>query len=237
MEQSPLQVYKKAYDLHYKEKKLLDASTLYQNIIQNFPDTDVSVYASLQLSKIKSNRVSTSISKKKSSSGWLLWLFISINLILTAGIISILGFNIQTISKQQATQSKISQTVSKLYAGNEDEALSLLNELKISTRNDITPFVLAADIYLKRDDFSKAREEYKAFQNLYPGNPLVIAGIKEINKEEAVYLEIKKREKKLKEEREAKEEEVKKKEEMKKTRYKEPEPPPKIINKKDITYF
>ena len=236
MENSPLQIYKKAYDLHYKEKKLLEASALYQEIMQKFPDTDVSVYSSLQLSKIRSNSVSPGVVNRKAASGWIVWFLIIVNLVLTAGIITGLVLNIQMVNKHRNTVSKISQTIGKLYAGKEEEALSILNELKITTRNDITPFVISADIYLNRHDFNKAREEYKAFQSLYPGNPLVVAGIKEINKEETGFLENKKREKKHKE---AQPEEDKKKKVEKKAapEYTEPEPPPKIIKKEDITYF
>jgi len=94
MENSPLQIYKKAYDLHYREKKLLEASTLYQEIMQKFPDTDVSVYSSLQLSKIRSNSVSPGMINRKASSGWIVWFLIIVNLVLTAGIITGLVLNI-----------------------------------------------------------------------------------------------------------------------------------------------
>lgn len=236
MENLPLQIYKKAYDLHYKEKKLLEAGNIYQEIIQKFPDTDVSVYASLQLSKIRSNSVSAGVSNRKASSGRFIWFLIIVNLVLTAGIIAGLVINIQMVNKRQKTISKISQTIGKLYAGKEEEALSILNELKITARNDITPFIISADIYLKKHDFNKARTEYKAFQSLYPGNPLVVVGIKRINKEETGYLENEKRERKLKGAK-LEEEEKKKKEEKTTPKYKEPKPPPKIIKKEDITYF
>lgn len=236
MENSPLQIYKKAYDLHYKEKNLLEASNIYQEIIQKFPETDVSVYASLQLSKIRSNSVSTGVSNRKASFGWFVWFLIIVNLVLTIGIIAGLVINIQMVDKRQATISKISQAIGKLYAGREEEVLSILNELKISTRNDITPFVISADIYLKRHDFNRAREEYKAFQSLYPGNPLVVTGIKRINKEETDYLENEKREKKLKETK-LKEENKEREEEKTTPKYRETEPPPKIIKKEGITYF
>lgn len=236
MENSPLQIYKKAYDLHYKEKKLPEASAIYQEIIQKFPDTDVSVYASIQLSKIRSNSVSTGVSGKKASSGWFVWFLVIINLILTAGIIAGLVMNYRMVNTRQKAVSKVAQTIGKLYAGKDDEALSILNELKITTRNDITPFVISADIYIKKQDFNKAREEYKAFQSLYPGNQLVVEGIKSINKEENEYLESEKKAKKLVE---AKLMEEKNRKEEKKTapKYTEPEPLPKIINKEDISYF
>ena len=236
MDNSPLQIYKKAYDLQYKEKKLLEAGNIYQELINNFPDSDVSVYASLQLSKIQSNKLSTNTTHKKASSGWFVLLLLIVNLVLTGGVIFVLLMHIQIVNRHKEAILKISQTIGKLYAGKERDALSLLNELKISSRNDITPFVISADIYLKKHDFNKAREEYKALQNICPGNLLVIEGIKRINKEEADYIENQKRMIKLKE---VKLEEKKNKQGKKKVtpRYKKIRPRPKIIEQKDITYF
>lgn len=236
MENSPLQVYKKAYDLQYKEKKPLEAGNIYQEIINNFPDSDVSVYASLQLSKIQSNKLSTSVTQKKASSGWFVLLLLIVNLVLTGGIIFGFFIHIQIVNKHKENINKITQTIGKLYAGKEEEALSILNELKITTRNDITPFVISADIHMKKHSFNKAREEYKAFQSLYTGNTLVIAGIERINKEEADYIEDQKR---IKKHKEIKLDEEKKKQKEKKVtpQYKKIKHRPKIIDNKDITYF
>lgn len=236
MEDSPLQIYKKAYDLQYKEDKRLEASAIYQELINNFPDSDVSVYASLQLSKIQSNKLTTRIPHKKTSSGWFVVLLLIVNLVLTGGIIFKLFLHVQMVNRHREATLKISQTIGKLYAGKEGEALSLLNELKTSSTDDITPFVIAADIYLKKHDFNKAREEYKTFQNKYPGSQLVIEGIKKINREEAVYIENQKRIRNIKGETLEKEKRKQKKKKVT-PQNKEIEPRPKVIDKKDISYF
>ena len=55
MNNSPLELYQKAYKLHYKSNDIEAAYSLYEKIIEQFPEDNISAYASIQLQKIQSN--------------------------------------------------------------------------------------------------------------------------------------------------------------------------------------
>jgi len=185
MEKTPLQLYKKAYDLHYTKKQFKEAGHIYKELLANFPDSEVSNYASIQLSKIISNNIDKNIPKKKVAIGSILILFL---LLLNTAVLGItlfwLSTHIQLSKTQSAITMKTAQAISNIYAGNEHVALTILKELKYLTKDDITPYEISANIFLKQNQFKKARNEYESFQILYPDNGIIAAKIDLINKEE-----------------------------------------------------
>lgn len=246
MDNSPLQLYKKAYDLHYRRKKLRDASYIYKELINNFPGSDVANYASIQMSKIQShyinrnmpNNYNTNLTPRQAG----ILTILIINIILTLGAIFWLAMHIQSARNQNMTVMKLSQVMGKMYADKDIEAINILKELKFVTHNSIVPYEMTADIYLKKNDFAKARNEYETFQSRFPENLLSSVKIDKINREEKAYLErIKKTELIEKPIQEPQIEKKTKKNEKPRTvnRKKEVdrEYTPKIIDDEDISYF
>lgn len=238
MDLIPLQQYKKAYDLQYKKHDPESAAETYREIIQTFPDSDVAMYSSIQLSKIQSQGGSgetfEDVPGKKNRSGVFVVVLLILNLLLTAGVIVGLMLHSQIVAKRQEGLAKISRAVAKFSMGKEDDALGILTEVKIVTRGDIMPYAITADIHCKNNNFLKARSEYEAFQRLYPENIQAAEAVKKVNKEEDAYIREEKT--RLLAKDTVRVEKVKKKA-ARKSHYREPEPIPRKINRSDISYF
>jgi tetratricopeptide (TPR) repeat protein len=201
METTPLQLYKKAYDLHYRENNPEKARELYRKLIRDHADSDASFYASIQLSKIQSQAAALThidathdeTSAPRASSGWLVIFLLIVNLLLTAVVIIGFALHVRSVTARNESISRMMACVGKLSVGRDETALEILNELKIALREDITPYAISADIYCKQHDYLKARKEYEAFDRLFPGNVLVRQGVKEVNKLEDRYIKKTKR--------------------------------------------
>jgi len=237
MKNTPLQIYKKAFDLQYKENNTEEASSLYRELIRNFPDSDVSFYSSIQLSKMQSHAIPMDTSNKKTTRLWPVVTLLVINFILTAGMLFAFLTYYQREKKREGTTIKIVQALGKLYAGKDNDALSMLEGLKLSSRNDVTPFVLSAYIHVKNNNFKRAKMELEAYRSLYPADLFVKAEIDKIDKEEEMYRE--NTEKTRLVETAPPPVEERKSEVIIKSapKYREPEPSPKVIKKDEITYF
>jgi flagellar basal body-associated protein FliL len=185
MENTPLQLYKKAYELHYTKKKLKKAGHIYKELLSNFPDSEVSKYASIQLSKIITNNIDEDMPKNKATIGFILLIsFLVINTVALGGTLFWLYSHIQFSKSQNFIAMKTAQSISNIYAGNEEAALNILRELKYHTKDDITPYEISANIFLKQNQFKKARNEYESYKILYPDNIISTTKIDLINKEE-----------------------------------------------------
>ncbi len=61
MANTPFELYEEAYRLHYRDKKIPDAVTMYEAIMREFPDSSECGYAFIQLQKIKANAVTAGL--------------------------------------------------------------------------------------------------------------------------------------------------------------------------------
>lgn len=232
MELLPLQLYRQAYTYHYKEKNEEKAVELYRKIINTFPESEVSTYAMLQLSKIQANAPAVpKHDSERSSSRASVAVLLVINFLFTLSTLLLLSFFVYQGNKKHFVTTKVSQCLGKIAMGKEKEALSLLDEIKLQVKNDITPFLLTADIYLKQNDFVNARKEFETFAALCSNNDqLATYYIDIINKKENFHkITItqnenagKKREKSTP---------------VNKQIPHQPEPEPTLISTKDIYYF
>jgi hypothetical protein len=190
MANSALELYQKAYDLHYKRNDIAHACEIYTKIIDDFGTTDAAAYAAIQLQKIKANEATLEVARTgKRRAGPVATTFIVINLILLLGAAAASTYLHYRTDARLEKMSLLSRVLGKMYAGRDNEALQLLDEMKIRMRKDITPFALAADIHRKNHEYLKARKQYEAFQRLYPGSPIPREEIARINEEEDVYIE------------------------------------------------
>jgi len=167
MENSPLELYETAYRLHYAENKIAEALKYYEALIKEFPESNECGYAVVQIQKIKSNDVAASISVKGKAHPLAAISFILCLLLLCAvGGAWILLQNKLSITQRQASLS--ARALANVLNGNDEDAITLLGEMKLLSNTDITPYELSAQIYRKAGKIEKARAEYDTFFSLNP---------------------------------------------------------------------
>ncbi|MBD3393085.1 MAG: tetratricopeptide repeat protein [Chitinivibrionales bacterium] len=186
-ESSPLKLYQKAYVLHHKEHKLAQACEIYERLIKEFPDADVSAYASVQLQKIHASEVTGKIARQRGP-GLPTILLLIVNVLLLCAVGLLFGMHVYQLDAERVKHGALAQALAKMYSGQEEEALDILRELKISFRNDITPFVISSEIYRRHNDYLRARKEYETYRRLYPDDPVPVKEIAKLNKEEDAYI-------------------------------------------------
>jgi hypothetical protein len=156
MAQSPLELYEEAYRLQYHDKKIHDAVKVYEAIIRDFPDSNECAYSVIQLQKVKAGDITKAL--KKTPSGvyplFILALMTSFFALLVALIGALLLFR-EMKTEQQRTTLAIA-ALSKMFCGDETNALKLLDEIKAISRRDALAFELSADIYRSHDQPAKA---------------------------------------------------------------------------------
>jgi tetratricopeptide (TPR) repeat protein len=182
-ETTPLKLYQKAYELHYSERKIVKACDIYEQIIHQFPDSEVSAYASIQLQKIRAGKFA------KSGSGQGLSLpvmvLLVVNFAAVIGLAIILSVALVQIKSRHVQARLIDQAIARLYSGRPGEALHVLKQAKILNTEEITPFLVCAEIFRKNNEFAKARQEYDTYARLNPGDSLPEIEIRSINDEES----------------------------------------------------
>jgi tetratricopeptide (TPR) repeat protein len=188
MEQSPLELYQKAYLLHYKERKVNEAVDIYQRLIKDFPDSNVSAYAVIQLQKIRANQASKELKHGRSGLSLPILLLFGLQFLFIAAAGSYYYYMVKPSQTHSEYQSALSLSVGKMAVGKDGEALEILMKLKTAATNDIVPYALSAEIYQKRYDFERAKAEYAEFQRAYPSDPSVAVMLEQNAEEERAYL-------------------------------------------------
>jgi len=167
MENSPLELYETAYRLHYAENKIPEALSYYEALIREFPESNECGYAVVQIQKIKSNDVAASITGKGKAHPLATLSFLFCLLLLGAGGVGwTVTQNKLSVANRQASLSV--RALSCALTGNDEDALMLLNEMKLLSTADITPYELSAHIYRRAGKSDKARAEYDTFFGLNP---------------------------------------------------------------------
>jgi tetratricopeptide (TPR) repeat protein len=167
MENSPLELYETAYRLHYAENKIPEALKYYEALIKEFPESNECGYAVVQIQKIKSNDVAATVAGKNRAHPVAILSFLLCLLIIAGGGCGwIILQNKLSTARQQASLS--ARALANALNGNDDDALMLLDEMKLLSSADITPYELAAHIYRRAGKIKKARSEYDTFFSLNP---------------------------------------------------------------------
>lgn len=183
MEKTPLELYETAYRLHYEENRIKDAVNYYEKLISEFPESIECGYAAIQLQKIKSSELVNVLKKSnKAPFAVIISLIFSLISMCASGAGYYLLYSKMLTEQKRATLAV--SAIGKMYRGEDDEALKTLTELKILSKNDITPFELSADIYRKRVQFDQARAEYELFYRLNPGRQPTSSEMNIIRKDE-----------------------------------------------------
>lgn len=167
-ENSPLEIYETAYRLHYIDNRIAEAVKYYEILIREFPDSNECGYAAVQIQKIKANGLISELnnsSKAKQSLTILAFVLSIISILLSASV----SYYFYSRYKTEQSRIKLALTaLSKVYIGDDNEALRVLTELKINGKNDIMPFELSSDLYQKKGLYEQARSEYEIFFRLNP---------------------------------------------------------------------
>lgn len=235
LHKTALEMYRDAYNLHYKIGDTEKAKKIYEEIIEGYPVSDAADYASIQLKTIKDSMdiIGTTNPSTPKQSGTASLVVSIITLFITVTILVFGIFHIKRTKAELKNISDLSMAQNKIMVGNYDEALLILSELKIRNEENILSFILASDIYVDRKDFKKARHELQTFQRLNPGNIDIITYLKRLDDKEALFF-AKMKKKKEKE----KSENLASKSKVTRTRYvKESEPKVRKIKKEEISYF
>jgi tetratricopeptide (TPR) repeat protein len=179
MENSPLELYETAYRLHYAENKIPEALKYYEALIKEFPESNECGYAVVQIQKIKSNDVAASVAGKSRAHPLAVLSFLLCLLILVGiGGAWLALQNKLSVAQRQASLSV--RALSNVILGNDNDALILLDEMKLLENTDITPYELSAHIYRKMGKLDKARSEYDTFFSLNPEDKEKYGAIEEL---------------------------------------------------------
>lgn len=168
LENSSLEIYETAYRLHYIDKRIDEALKYYEVLIREFPDSNECGYAAVQIQKIKANGLMEELKKSSRSANPVAIIALVVSVISILLSVSVAYY---FYSKYKAEQSRVKlalTALSKIYIGDDNEALRILTELKINGKDDIFPFELSSDLYQKKGLYEQARAEYEIFFRLNP---------------------------------------------------------------------
>lgn len=156
MAHSPLELYEEAYRLQYHEKKIHEAVKVYEAVIREYPDSNECAYSVIQLQKVKAGDITKAL-KKTPSGVYSLFVIalIASFFALLVGLVGVLLLFREIKTEHQRTTLAIA-ALSKMYCGDETNALKILDEIKSLSRNDALAFELSSDIYRQHDQPAKA---------------------------------------------------------------------------------
>lgn len=164
---SPLELYERAYKFQYDENKTQEACRIYKAIIDEFPDSTECAYAVIQLEKILSNAVSENIHVSSKWVNILAVISLAVSIITCVVVIILGSISMKAVTSRCNSLSLMSQALGKMYQGKEKEALEILDNAKlVGGYKEVTPFLLAADIFVKKQQYPKAMAEYDTLKKL-----------------------------------------------------------------------
>jgi tetratricopeptide (TPR) repeat protein len=173
MADSPLELYEKAYGLHYEEKRIAEACELYGRIIKEFPESNECGYAVIQLEKLKANSVLEGLAQPAASvMSPLAVASLALNFIAVVMLIAACAMYVSLRRTDRQYVAALSQAVSWMESGQNEAALKTLSDLKFRASGDIVPYALSADIYARSGKFSEALAEIVKFRKMYPSLPV-----------------------------------------------------------------
>jgi hypothetical protein len=182
---SPLELYEKAYRLHYDEGRISDACRIYKAIVDEFPDSNECGYAVIQLEKILAQSVSERINVSSRWVGMLAIISIVVSACCLTAVVIIGSIQLKNINGRLSSAALTSRALGKLSVGKDKEALDILDDAKIaSVGKDLTPYLLSADIYLKHQQFAKAMAMYDTLRKLPGGETIAKEELVKVKAEE-----------------------------------------------------
>jgi hypothetical protein len=153
--------------------------------VDGFPDSNECGYAVIQLEKILAQSVSERINVSSRWTGVLAVISIIVSVCCLVAVILIANMATKTVNARLSSASLMSRAQGKLSLGKDKEALGLLEEAKAASQNkDIAPYLLSADIYMKRQMYAKAMAEYNTLRKLPGGETIAKEEMVKVKAEE-----------------------------------------------------
>ncbi len=166
---SAIELYQEAYNLHFRQGRPELARELYREIIERFPESDERKYAQFLLARISTTVETPQPQSASSSLPAIAALSLLVSFIALAGIVGLFYF----IKKQQNSVDYFERVMVGIHAiaqRNDDDALAVLREAKILAPRRTAAYVLASQIYIRKERFDLAESEYKLLLSMDPEN-------------------------------------------------------------------
>lgn len=166
---SAIELYQEAYNLHFRQGRPELARELYREIIDRFPDADERKYAQFLLARISSTVDTPQAQAASSSLPALATLSLLVSFIALAGIGGLFYF----IKQQQNALDyfeKIQMGIHAMAQNSDEDALVILREAKILAPRRTAAYILASQIYARKNRFELAESEYKLLLSMVPDN-------------------------------------------------------------------
>jgi len=165
LENSSLELYETAYKLHYIDGNIPEACRIYKVIIDEFPNSNECGYAVIQLQKIQANEVSEKINTGVFPS---LLIFILAAVTVVCLIVTTVALvSLKKVHSELTTLSLVSQALSIMYGGSDNDALEILGRAKTLSQGKISaPYLLSANIYMNSQQYARARAEFDTYQKI-----------------------------------------------------------------------
>jgi len=163
LENSSLELYETAYKLHYLEGNIPEACRIYKVIIDEFPNSNECGYAVIQLQKIQANEVSEKIKTGGFSPIFNIVMAACVGacIIVTATAL----ISLKKVHAELTTLTLVSQALSIMYGGSDNDALEILSKAKTLSKGKISaPYLLSANIYMNSQQYARARAEFEKYQ-------------------------------------------------------------------------
>jgi hypothetical protein len=166
MANTPLDIYQKAYQLHYEAGDLVEACALYKEILKKFPESNECGYAVIQLQKIGAQEIAGGIEAQSRGVPSVVKALLTVNIIVVIVLCAVAIYQVQRINKQVVVIGGALNAVAKISLGQENDALQILSALRTFDRKNPLPVELSARIHVKKRDYAKAISELQEYQKL-----------------------------------------------------------------------
>jgi hypothetical protein len=184
MPDMPLELYEQAYRLHYESENIAGACSLYKEIIKKFPESNECGYAVIQLQKIGAREIARTLDAKHSKEARTVIALLVVNFAVLVGVIVAASIMLSHAKMESKKSALMLQAVAKMTAGQNEEALGILDALKAGDRKNLLPYQLSAQIYLKNKDYDKALAEYQAYKAIQASSTQAAEEMARIQKEQ-----------------------------------------------------
>lgn len=165
---SAIELYKEAYDLHFKRGKPEMAQELYKKIIARYPDSEERKYAQFLLERSSVSQEPREAIRTSSASIVPVLAFV-IAFVAIAGTVG-LFFMMKSEQKSFLYFEKVMLAMNAIQNSNYSMATMFLREAKTVQPKGVAAYSIMSQIYLKDKQFKLASAEYKQFLSLVPKN-------------------------------------------------------------------
>jgi hypothetical protein len=156
MANSPLELYEKAYQLQYEKNDLATAIEIYSRLVKEFPDSNECGYAAIQLEKVQAAGILDEIARTQKQTSPIPLIALIIGIIALVACAVLAALLMAKSAREARISSDITQAIAFLYAGKNEEALTLISELQKQFPAHSDAQSLISEIQSKKADSPQA---------------------------------------------------------------------------------